>query len=406
MSFADELDVAMKSSRRSIRALAPLVPLSAGYLSRVRRGEKPCPSMQIATRLDELLDAEGRLIAAAVAEGLPADRPEVLAQLGMLIHPAETAELARRLRSSQVDNDTTDMLARTVETLCSQYAYRDPLALRTDAHQWLTYTGQLLDGRPGLRQHRDLLVCAGWLTLLAACVEFDSGMASAAEATRVCALQLGREAMSAEITAWAHEIGAWTSFTKGQYAQALAFERAGREIAPHARVAAQLAAHEARTLARTGDQAGALRALDQARAVLAALPAGNNANHFVIDPAKLGFYAMDVCIASGDDEHGEEYAREVLRPGAAIDGQDTSPMRMSQARIALGVVAARRGDLDEAAAYGAAAFDSPRKCVPSLLTAADDLEREIGARWKDARPAREFHDHLRELRVLARSLEK
>jgi transcriptional regulator with XRE-family HTH domain len=48
----------------SLRELARRVPCSAGYLSKVMRGQKT-PSRNMAARLDELLGAEGRLIASA-----------------------------------------------------------------------------------------------------------------------------------------------------------------------------------------------------------------------------------------------------------------------------------------------------------------------------------------------------
>ena len=52
----------------------------------------------------------------------------------------------RRLRLSAVDSATLDALAKTTETLCTQYAYRDPLALRGEATQWMRYVARLIDG--------------------------------------------------------------------------------------------------------------------------------------------------------------------------------------------------------------------------------------------------------------------
>ena len=49
--------------------------------------------------------------------------------------------------------------------------------------------------------------CVGfwWITLLLACVEYDTGKRQQAETTRQAALSLGTEADHAEIKAWAHE---------------------------------------------------------------------------------------------------------------------------------------------------------------------------------------------------------
>jgi len=244
-SFSDLLDHLIREAGIEGRELARQVPVNPGHVSNMRQGKKRA-SLQVAERLDEILGADGRLVAAALADGLPADRPAVLAAIGAVIDPSETAELARRLRASEVDAATLDALARTSETLCTQYAYRDPVQLRRETLQWISYIGRLLDGRTGLREHRELLVQAGWLTLLASCLEYDSGMASAAEASRVSALHLGREAGHAEIVAWSLEIAAWMAHTRHDPQAAVTYARAGQEAAPRASVTVQLIAHEAR----------------------------------------------------------------------------------------------------------------------------------------------------------------
>lgn len=54
-----------------------------------------------------------------------------------------------------------------------------------------------------LRQHRELLVDAGWLFLLNACVQYDRGQREAANLSKAAALRIGREAGHGEILAWA-----------------------------------------------------------------------------------------------------------------------------------------------------------------------------------------------------------
>jgi hypothetical protein len=399
-NFSDLLDRLIREAGIEGRELARQVPVNPGHISNMRQGKKRA-SLQVAERLDDILGAGGKLVAAALADGLPADRPAVLAAIGAVIDPSETAELARRLRASEVDAATLDALARTSETLCTQYAYRDPLQLRRETHQWISYIGRLLDGRTGLREHRELLVQAGWLTLLASCLEYDSGMAAAAEASRVSALHLGREAGHAEIVAWSLEIAAWMAHTRHDPQAAVTYARAGQEAAPRSSVTVQLIAHEARSLARLGDRRTVTAALDRGHKLLHGVPlAANTVNHFVVDPAKFDFYAMDCLRVVGDDDRAAEHAREVLRAGRGPDGKDISPMRMSEARIALGCVAARRGDLDEAAALGSQAFRADRKCLPSLALVAGELDDEMQGRYPDARPAIEFREQLAEVREM------
>ncbi len=91
----------------------------------------------------------------------------------------------------------------------------------------------------------------------------------------------------------------------------------------------------------------------------------------------------------------------MLRRGRGSDGKDLAPMRMAEARIALGAVCARAGDLDQAVHYGEQAFRADRKCLPSLLLVAGELDTEIRERYPGEQPALEFHDQLTDLRRTA-----
>ena len=48
----------------------------------------------------------------------------------------------------------------------------------------------------------------------------------------------------------------------------------------------------------------------------------------------------------------ENLANEVIQASTDFDGQERAPMRLAEARITLGVIAARQGDLDEAVSRG------------------------------------------------------
>jgi len=97
-------------------------------------------------------------------------------------------------------------------------------------------------------------------------------------------------------------------------------------------------------------------------------------HHFVIDPAKADFYAMGVYRWLGVGDAAQEYAQRTRAYCERPDGTIRSPMRRSEALLTLGAVAARRGELDAAVAYGLAGLGDPRKCMPSLLTSAADLD--------------------------------
>ena len=107
----------------------------------------------------------------------------------------------------------------------------------------------------------------------------------------------------------------------------------------------------------------------------------NLANHFVDDPTKFGFYAMDCYRHLSEDKMAENLAGEVIRASTDFDGADRAPMRTAEAHITLGVVAARQGDIEQAMQQGERALTGPRKSIPSLAMVSRDLTRVLKERY-------------------------
>ncbi|MBB5789875.1 XRE family transcriptional regulator [Jiangella mangrovi] len=317
-------------------------------------------------------------------------RSDEIAGTGM-----DTLEILTRLQRSDVDGATLDALRITVDRLCSEYAYVPADQLLVEGRDWLTRVADLRQRRLTLTQHQEVLVLAGWLALLVGCVEYDLGQAHAAESTRRAALSLGTEAGHGEIQGWAHEMRAWFALTSGDYRGVVEAARAGRAVAGAFSVNAQLAAQEAKAWARMGDRRQVEVALDRGRDALDALPYPDNvAHHFVVDPAKFDFYAMDVYRIVGVDSVAESLAQEILKSGFA----HRAPMRVAEARITLGVVAARTGELEQAVDEGRRAIsDGPRRSLPSLHMAADELAVELRTRYPDESSAREYVERVQDL---------
>ena len=78
-----------------------------------------------------------------------------------------TLELVERIRRSDLDRASLDTLTITVERLCSEYAFMPSADLRREGQEWMAKLVHLLDSRLTLAQHREVLVLAGWLALLA-----------------------------------------------------------------------------------------------------------------------------------------------------------------------------------------------------------------------------------------------
>jgi tetratricopeptide (TPR) repeat protein len=314
----------------------------------------------------------------------------------------DTMEILTRLRASSIDQATLDGLSITVDRLCSEYPYMQSDALLFEGRQWLRRITAVLDQRLTLKQHQEVLTLAGWLALLVGCVEYDTTDRAAAEATRKEALSLAHEAGAGDIAAWAHEMKAWFALTRGDYRGVIAASEQGQALAPNSNVSVQLAAQKAKAWARIGDRRQVEVALDQGRELLERLPHPDNLdNHFAVDPAKWTFYSMDAYrLMPGETEQrlAETYATEVLRSGTDAGGVERSPMRNAEARVTLGVVSARQGDLEQAISYGRRAFQGDRKSLPSLLMVSHELAAILSERFSREPDAAEYLTQLRQIR--------
>jgi len=318
---------------------------------------------------------------------------DVLAVTGM-----DTLELVGRLQRSDIDQATLDGLRIMADRLCSEYPFMPADQLLNEGRAWLRRITSLQGQRLTLKQHREILILAGWVALLVGCVEYDMGNRHAAETTRQAALSLGVEADHGEIVAWAHEMRAWINLTTGDYHGVVAAARSGTEVTPHQSVAVQLFAQEAKAWARMGDSRQTEVALDKGRRLLDTLPYPENLdNHFVVDPAKFDFYAMDCYRTIGANPMAEHLAEEVIEANTDFDGQERAPMRMAEARITLGVVRAREGDLEGAVSMGMRALEGKRKSVPSLLMVSRDLTKVLNDRYAGETRTRDYLDQLTSL---------
>ncbi|WP_240139649.1 hypothetical protein [Streptomyces sp. MUM 178J] len=191
---------------------------------------------------------------------------------------------------------------------------------------------------------------------------------------------------------------AWFSLTTGDYRGVVSAAQAGAEVAGGHSVAVQLAAQEAKAWARLRDRRQVEVALDKGRRLLEGMPHPENLdNHFVVDPAKFDFYSMDCYRLVGEDKLARTLADEVLRAGTDFDGTERSPMRNAEARVTLGVTAAREGDLEQALLMGERALQGDRQSVPSLIMTSRELAAEMRHRYADEPSAQDYLTHLRDL---------
>lgn len=309
-----------------------------------------------------------------------------------------TLEIVARVQASDVSPSTLDALRVTADRLCCEYPYMPPDQLHAEGQSWLRRITSLMDRRLTLSQHRDVLSLAGWVALLVGCLEYDMGDRRAAEGTRRAAASLGMEAGNAAISAWAYEMRAWYALTQGDYRGAIAAAEAGKEIATTDGAAVQLAAQRAKAWARLGDRRQVETALDHGRQLLEALPyPADIDHHFMVDPAKFDFYAMDCYRILGENRLAEMYANEVISSSTDPNGIARKPMRIAEARVTLGVTAAREGDVEAAVSHGRQALEGDRKSLPSLLMCSQELASTLATNYPKQEQVTSYLEELRTL---------
>ena len=371
---------------RSLRQVAALAAIDPGHLSRMVRGKRPA-TIEAAIAIDRSLRTKGEL-AILVAK----TQTDTVAAAD--IQPWETAELLQRVQASDTSPATLERLHATIYELCCEYPTREAGRLRKEAQGWMREIVQLLHRPVGLAAHQELLVAAGWLALLAGCLEYDMGIRAGAEATRVAARQLGDEGGHPEIVGWAYEMAAWFALTQARHKGVLDAAQAGKGSAPGGSAAVQLLGQEAKAYARLGDVDAVREALGRGRSLLDSMPTPSRPDHhFIVDPDKWDFYAMDAYRIAGDDERAAHHARQVLVLGGAPD-QERSPMRMAEARLTLAAVAAREGDLEQAVTTGISALGGQRKSLPSLLMVGGELDEELRERYPAESGTADFREAL------------
>lgn len=188
---------------------------------------------------------------------------------------------------------------------------------------------------------------------------------------------------------------AWINLTTGDYHGVITAARAGTEVTPHHSVAVQLFAQEAKAWARIGDHRQTEVALDKGRRLLESLPYPENLeHHFVVDPTKFDFYAMDCYRTLANNKMAETLADEIIQASTDFDGRERAPMRLTEARITLGVIRAREGDWKQPSIKANERSTVTAKSLPSLLMVTRDLTKVLNDQYPAETETRDYLDEL------------
>jgi hypothetical protein len=103
---------------------------------------------------------------------------------------------------------------------------------------------------------------------------------------------------------------------------------------------------------------------------------------------------MDCYRPLAEDRMAETLADEVIRSATDFDGTERAPMRLAEARVTLGVVAARQGDVERAIHHGGQALSGLGKSLPSLAMVSRDLTHVLRERYPMEPGTKSFLDQL------------
>jgi len=415
-SSAARLGAALRARRLetglTLEALAGLIGFSPQHVSQVELAQASV-SGQFVAACDRALDANGSLLAllepvvyerarerhdrsaARRRQTMPVDGVLQLAAVPGgkgdegVADALEAVELARRVRSGDVSAATLDGLALGVHELCRRYTRVPPAELVDAVRAYRHHVFDLLDARATLRQRRELIVTAGWLSLLAACLHVDVGQHAAADASRRAAHDLGVDVGDRQIVAWGLEVRAWQAILAHRYEDAVKLCRAGSDLAgDDTSAAVQLTAQRARAQARLGRTRETHDALDHAAAMCSRLPSPEHPDHhFTFDPRKLTSYTATALAWLGEGERAEPVAREVID----LRRREGRPRRVATARIDLALILASQDRPEEACDLGHLALASGR-LVQSNIWRVAELD-DVLSRYPDAPEVEMFHEH-------------
>lgn len=305
MTFADRLGALMRQRGTGPVAVARRVPCDPGYVSRLARGRQDA-SPRIARRLDEILGAEGELVALAdTARGTPpGGREMTLSTLGTIPDAGSIRENSAMLVRLESRLGGDDVL---------------PAAVRAFTAAQDAVTGE--ERRPGTPV-RELRAAAGEAGEVAAWIAFDKDDLPLSYRLAAEALPLAKAAGDTDMVLFLRSHQAMLDLEAARPGRALdiadAALRSGR-LAPRVRAVFQV--RRARALAMAGDQPRSAAALLEARRIVLDGPSARDPWWgWWLDGSELAWQQGMTALDSGE-------------PGAAVPALERAVELRAPARV-------------------------------------------------------------------------
>ncbi|HEY6311804.1 MAG TPA: helix-turn-helix transcriptional regulator [Streptosporangiaceae bacterium] len=387
--FGRELARLMQVRGIGVRELARAAYCNPGHISNLRSG-KARPSPQLAETLDRHLGGGGTLAEIAARTATGRQRERAVSSSG----PSRAVEALQIAMNGHGDgfDIAEDGLAELVRHYAHAVAVAPSAAVYDELVSARSFAGNLLD-RGGRARRPELTVTTGWLSSLLAISATDLGDHAAAVIWCADTERRGRDAGYPELLGWAALTRALIAWYQGDPVRSAAAARRGQAEAPTGTVArAKLAAQEMRCLAMAGDMAGMSAARRRASAAMSQLgPSAPLSGIYSVPRAEDPPYTATSLLLAG--RHGEAAAMTRRIITTAYSPQTRAPAdqptNYSRTLLILALAAAGLGEIDEAAAAGAAALESGPIVWPTMVLAGK-LDQSLAAKSPGSAHAADF----------------
>ena len=386
--FGTELARLMQARGIGVRELARAAYCNPGHISNLRSG-KARPSPQLADTLDRHLGAGGNLAAIVTrsASGRHRGRAtrssepsRAVEALQVVVNGADGLEIAE------------DSLAELVRHYAHVVAVAPSVAVYDEIVSARSFAGMLLD-RGSQARRPELAITTGWLSSLLAISATDLGDHAAALVWCADTERRGREARYSELLGWAALTRSLIAWYQGDPARSAAAACRGQaEVLAGTVVRAKLAAQEMRCLAMAGDTVGMSAARGRAATAMNQLgPSAPTSGIYSVPRAEDPPYTATSLLLAGRHGEAAEMTRRIIEtaysPHTRTPGDQ--PTNYARTLLILALAAAGLGEIDEAAAAGAAALESGRVVWPTMVLAGQ-LDQSLAAKSPGSPHAADF----------------
>ncbi|PPJ36419.1 hypothetical protein C5E45_20440 [Nocardia nova] len=343
-AFGDLMRSLREQRGLSLKALGALTMYAKTHLYYIEQGERT-PTTELATRLDDALQADGALLAAAGH-----------AALRRLLTTAaqESTELVRWVNEEPADGIAQDALARELSSIARGYVHRPPLPLLSDLLSVRKKIARQLELARRLHRRRELaLMGAVAVQLLGELTDDVAGNSEAAMRHVLAGELLAQEAAHPGLRAWVAGTKALIAEWSPQPRTALGIIDDAAGWAPPGDYRVRLFALQARCAGRLGDAHLARSAA--ARTVAAAEEAGDTRDEvtafggaLTFPHPKMAYYLGCAYRSIGDHQDAERWSMDAINQYTAGPAEQRSYGDEALARVEVGLSRIARNELEGA----------------------------------------------------------